>query len=79
MEDDMKTLTEPIGSRVPEGVEEVSRETARAERVTVTVTGCGYEDQEVFDVLDVRAARGAMRKLMAAAIRQFGRSDTAEE
>ena len=75
----MKTLTESIGTRVPEAVDAGCRDTARAERVVVTVSGCGYEDQEVFDVTDVRAARGAMRKLMAAAIRQFGRSETAEE
>ncbi len=75
----MRTLTEPIGSKVPEGVDAAPRESSRGERVTVTVSGCGYEDQEVFDVTDVRAARGAMRKLMAAAIRQFGRNDATEE
>jgi hypothetical protein len=70
----MKTPMESQGMKT-DGAERA----ARGERVTVSVSGCGYEDQEVFDVADVRAARGAMRKLMAAAIRQFGRSETADE
>lgn len=50
-----------------------------AETVTVTVSGCGYDDRETFEVLDVRTARAAMRKLMATGIRLFGRADSAEE
>jgi len=47
-------------------------------QVVVMISGCGLEDEEVFEITDVKAARAAMRKLMASAIRQFGRADADE-
>lgn len=53
--------------------------TARpSNQVVVMISGCGLEDEEVFEIADVKAARAAMRKLMASAIRQFGRADAEE-
>jgi hypothetical protein len=68
-------LTEAIGS-----TGEFRGETARGttQLVTIRVTGCGMTDEESFEVGDVKTARTAMRKLMAAAIRQFGRAESDE-
>ena len=72
------TLTEAMGSAtsISEGMA-TRRESGAANQVVITVRGCGIEDEEIFEVPDMKAGRAAMRKLMASAIRQFGKSDEA--
>ena len=79
------TLTEALGSTT--SIAETSQragkdldarpDSATANQIVITVRGCGLEDEEVFEVPDLKAGRAAMRKLMASAIRQFGKSDEA--
>ena len=45
-------------------------------RVVLAISGPGFSDSEEFEVADVRAARAAARKLVASAIRAFGRTET---
>ena len=53
--------------------------TSIAESVTISVSGCGYDDRETFEVADERTARAAMRKFMATGVRLFGRADSNDE
>jgi hypothetical protein len=46
-------------------------------RIVFSISGPGFADSEEFRITDVRAARASARKLVANAIRLFGREDAA--
>ena len=51
---------------------------AASSRVVFSVCGPGFSDSEEFDINDLRAARAGARKLMASAIRLFGKAEASE-
>ena len=67
-------LKESLASATGTHVETVSG-TSHPSRVIFSVAGPGFSDSEEFEVVDVRAARAGARKLMASAIRLFGKTE----
>jgi hypothetical protein len=71
-----ESLASATGSSVGE---EVGTEPSTAsKRVIVSVAGPGFSDSEEFDIADLRCARASARKLMASAIRLFGKAEGTE-
>lgn len=69
-------LTERIGTASGAEQRDASASGGGAQnRVTLAISGPGFSDSEEFDVVDVRAARASARKLVASAIRAFGKAE----
>jgi len=70
-------LTERIGTAVgsEHAHDGVATSATAQNRVVLAISGPGFSDSEEFEIVDVRAARAAARKLVASAIRAFGRAE----
>lgn len=77
MKDPLKeSLASAIGPHIEGGAApEAHRD---ANRVVFSVVGPGFSDSEEFEVADLRSARASARKLMASAIRLFGKAEGTE-
>jgi len=72
-------LTEALGStRSAADLRAPSLSDTPVHRIVFSISGPGFSDSEEFEIADVRTARASARKLVAHAIRLFGRTDTGE-
>jgi hypothetical protein len=72
-------LTEALGStRSAADLRGPALAEAPVHRILFSISGPGFSDSEEFEIADVRTARASARKLVAHAIRLFGRTDAGE-
>jgi hypothetical protein len=73
-------LSETIGSAVgsPAPHPAPDRTAPKLTTITFSISGPGFADAEEFEICDLRTARANARKLMASAIRLFGKTDGPE-
>lgn len=72
-----ESLASATGTQA-EGTTGAPQPLAPPNRVIFSVVGPGFSDSEEFDVADLRSARAGARKLMASAIRIFGKAEGTE-